>query len=59
MATYTQLLGAMNHAFKRDSIFLAALLTAGIASGVIAARLSAAAMRWAIYGTLEAMYGNR
>jgi hypothetical protein len=32
----------------RDSIYLAALLTAAAAAGVVAARTSAAAMRWAI-----------
>jgi hypothetical protein len=32
----------------RDSIYLAALLTAAAACGVAAARTSAAAMRWAI-----------
>ena len=32
----------------RSPIFLAALLTAALACGVIAARASAAAMRWAI-----------
>lgn len=32
----------------RDSIFLAALILAAALAGVIAARASAAAMRWAI-----------
>jgi hypothetical protein len=32
----------------RDSIFLAALVTAALAAGVIAARAGQAAMRWAI-----------
>ena len=36
----------------RDSIFLAALLTAALAAGVIAARATAAFMRWAIGRTL-------
>lgn len=43
----------------RDSIFLAALLTAALACGVVAARTAAAFMRWAIYGSLEVLYGNR
>ena len=36
----------------RDSIYLAALLTAALAAGVISARASAAFMRWAIGRTL-------
>ena len=32
----------------RDSIYLAALLTAAAAAGLLAARTSAAALRWAI-----------
>jgi hypothetical protein len=36
----------------RDSIFLAALLTFALAAGVIAARTTAAFMRWAVQRTL-------
>ena len=36
----------------RDSIFLAALLTAALAAGVIAARASSAFTRWVIGRTL-------
>ena len=36
----------------RDSIFLAALLTAALAAGVIAARASSAFLRWVIGRTL-------
>ena len=37
----------------RDSIFLAAILTAALAAGVIAARASSAFTRWAIGRTLS------
>ena len=37
----------------RDSIFLAALLTAALAAGVIAARATGAFLRWAISRTLS------
>jgi hypothetical protein len=37
----------------RDSIVLAALLTAALAAGVIAARASSAFVRWAIGKTLS------
>lgn len=43
----------------RPSIFAAALLTASAASGLLAARVGARAMRWAIYGSLEAMASVR
>ena len=36
----------------RDSIYLAALLTAALAAGVTAARASASGMRWVIGRTL-------
>ena len=38
----------------RDSIFLAAILTLSLAAGVMAARTTAAFMRWAISRTLAA-----
>ena len=38
----------------RDSIFLAAILTLSLAAGVIAARTTAAFLRWAIQRTLAA-----
>jgi hypothetical protein len=38
----------------RDSIFIAAILTFSLAAGVIAARTTAAFMRWAIGRTLAA-----
>lgn len=37
----------------RDSIFLAALVTAAIVAGMASARAGRAAMRWALHGTLE------
>jgi hypothetical protein len=37
----------------RDSIFLAALVNAALAAGVIASRASAAFMRWVIGRTLS------
>jgi hypothetical protein len=37
----------------RSPIFLAALLTAALAAGVIAARASASGLRWAIGRTLS------
>ena len=43
----------------RPSIFAAALLTASAAAGLLAARAGQRAMRWAIYGTLEQLYGSR
>lgn len=43
----------------RPSIFAAALLTASAAAGLLAARAGQRAVRWAIYGSLEALYGNR
>jgi hypothetical protein len=36
----------------RDSIYLAALLTFSLAAGVMAARTTAAFMRWAVQRTL-------
>lgn len=36
----------------RDSVFIAALLTAALACGVVAARTARAAARWAIMRTL-------
>jgi len=36
----------------RDSIFLAAILTFSLAAGVMAARTTAAGMRWAVQRTL-------
>ena len=38
----------------RDSLFLAAILTFSLAAGVMAARTTAAFMRWAISRTLAA-----
>jgi hypothetical protein len=43
----------------RTPIYLAAIITASLVAGVIAARAGQRAMRWAIYGTLEQLYGNR
>jgi hypothetical protein len=41
----------------RDSIFLAAILTAALAAGVVACRTAQAAVRWAIGRVIVSTFG--